>query len=133
MTINKFRYLVILGLFFFILEIIAVLYGDQSLPEELRQYNESNSLSGLTIDDWVIFIIMLFTLFANIGILFLIRWSRIIFSTGIIILAISSFMYGPYFITGFESTFGTLSAILDGIVIGALYFSNISNHFEPYT
>jgi hypothetical protein len=99
------------------------------LPTELDIFRENQLSGGISVLGNAMGIAGIVTLVANVGLFFFKSWARTIFTAGIFISAIGMIEFGPVIYTGIESAIYELALVLDGIIIGIVYFSPISNEF----
>jgi hypothetical protein len=130
MNKGRFKALVVVSLLLNVFGLVAGLLGESSLPEELASYLDAFYKEDLSLSDWIMSGVAAITLVANIGILFFASWSRLIFTIGLFLSCAGMFLYGPVVRTGLETSFYEVGMIVDGLIIGLMYFSEISEHFE---
>jgi len=130
MTKTNFQLIVMLSIIVLLTTVVTIIFFNQKLPHELNLFVDAQFKEELTVIDYFTYAVTFLTSAANIGLLFFVRWSRTVFSAGVIIIAILNLFLGPYVATALQSFLDSFGILLDGFIIALAYFSNVNTYFE---
>ena len=102
-------------------------YLESFLPIQLQDYLQLESEREITSAETILLVfaipIVLAHLVSIVGIIFVKTWAKKIYVYSILGLLLIIPFTGPYVAHAVASTIGTLTSIIDGIIIGLLFFS----------
>ncbi len=130
MNKNYFRAIAIANLVFITIAVIFTINFPMTLPAELDNFVKIQHPKNNTAYGYFILFVIVLALIANVGLIFLAKWSRTLFTLCTIILVLDILVNGPVVETAQDSFLSEIEAILTGIIIALAYYSDISNHLE---
>jgi hypothetical protein len=133
MSRTFFRYLVGSSIALLFVAVAMVFMFHEPLPTELETWVNAQSETAWTVVDWLGVAAALVSVIASVGLLFFARWARPTYAIALSGTIVVSALGGPYIVTGLEGFFDDFTLLLDGLIIGAAYFSDVSRHFERGT
>jgi hypothetical protein len=117
------------------LQLVAVatfLMFEQILPAELEAWADAQAEAPWTVVDWLGIAAVAVAAAASVGLLFFARWARPAYAISTFLLIATNAFSGPYVLPGMHGFFDDVTLLLDGLIIGAAYFSSASRYFEKY-
>jgi hypothetical protein len=111
--------------------VYATSIAEESLPPELAQYASTQLENDLSLTVIVFSIVGLIGITANIGIIFLASWARFMFTASIFISTLGMIFAPPIVYTPLEAAVYEVSIVIEGIIIGIMYFTDIRYEFSP--
>jgi hypothetical protein len=100
--------------------------------------NDESTNAGVTPAEWLTLIAFVVLVPAQIGslvgIYLLKNWSRWLFAGSLSLLHLASLITSLFDFAGgwgFPNTLGDISATIDGVIIGLIFFSTLASEFEP--
>jgi hypothetical protein len=138
MNAKSFRILVVAEILLMIATMVSDFLTGYQLPEELRPFHMGGGSNGpdaeLNASEWVLAFgglsIVALAVVSLIGLLFLWRPARPLYTLTYIIAFPVLLMAGPSVSTAITDTIGELSSFLGGVIWALLYFSPIKQYFE---
>ncbi|HEY5754510.1 MAG TPA: hypothetical protein VIU34_01745 [Steroidobacter sp.] len=130
MTKNQFRSLVGASIALSLLSAIASVAIAPALPPELELWVTRHTESNLDTLDWFMVAVGTAYLAATTGLFFFARWSRALYAVCVVVLIVCWCFTGPSVTTALETATRDAISLLDGLIIGLVYFSDVRRHFE---
>lgn len=130
---NKYHFRILVGisLVMIIPMTVAILIAEKQLPVELATYVKNDFEKDMSVIEIAIGLFGLIAIAANIGLLFFANWARHLFAVFVILSSLCTLFLGASVQTAFENTISEFIMIIDGMIIGIIYFSDIKNEFNP--
>lgn len=129
MTKDQFRGVVGASIALTVVSSIALFVLAPALPEELDRWVTQQTDAGLGAVEWLMIAVAIPYLAATVGLFFFARWSRALYAACVVILVIAGLFTGPSVATAWESLCRDLTNLVDGLILGLAYFSDIKHHF----
>jgi hypothetical protein len=105
-----------------------------SLPALLQQYLWLESQQALRVGDVILFAFLLVLLaafvIAWVGLWMLMRWARVVYTAVVIFDIVAALFYGPVVSSALAEAFYGVATLASGIILGVIWFSELSPHFE---
>ena len=138
MNAKVFRILVVAEILLSIAVIVSDVVTRHQLPEELQQFHwtggENTTDPEMRASDWVLAFgglsLVALGMVSLIGLLFLWRPARLLYTVTYILAFPLVLMAGPSVSTAMTETLGEMSSFLGGMIWALLYFSPIKERFE---
>lgn len=129
MTKNQFRGVLGASLALSLLSTIALFVMAPALPDELDRWVTQQTEGGFGMVEWSILAVGIPYLAATVGLFFFARWARALYAACVVLLVVGGLFTGPSVATAWESLSRDLTNLLDGLILGLAYFSDIKHHF----
>ena len=130
MSKTLFRWLVAGSIAVLIGSVVVLIAFDQSLPPELSAWVEAEADSEWTAFDTFAAALAVASIIASVGLLFFTRWSRWVYAASTIAMTVATLFGGPSVGSAFDAFSSELILLLDGVIIGTAFFSDVRLCFE---